>query len=180
MIATYWLRPGTGPHSAVSILSQGCRAQHTSCTLLQSSMHSPSLEAGTGMLQEDQIERGSDIDLNAIDEILSQHSNQKPFAHPASQAASSGGSPAVVGIPIQDQTDDAAKFQSLVPAGPDNSDVIDLACIPEPAPKRSSLTKVTRLHPRATRIASELPLQTPTSSKPQEADASHQQGTSNR
>lgn len=143
-------------------------------------MQSPSLAAGTGMLQDDPFEAGNDIDLNAIDEILSQHSNQKPFAPPASQAASSVGTPAVVGTPSQDQTDEAAKLQSLAPAGPDDSGVIDLACIPEPAPRRSSFFKDRPLHPRATRIASELPLRTPTPSRPQEADAAFQHATGNR
>ena len=142
-------------------------------------MQSPSLAAGTGMLQDDPFEAGSDTDFNAIDKILSQHSNQKPFACPASQAASSVGSPAV-GISSQDWIDEPAKFQSLAPAGPDNSDVIDLACISEPAPRRSSFFKDRPLHPQATRIASELLLQTPTPSKPQEADASSQHETNNR
>ena len=158
-------------------------------SLCQSSMQSPSMAAGIGILQDDPFEGGNDIDLNAVDEILSQHSSQKPPAHPASQAASSVGSPAVAGAPSQDQIDEeAAKFRSLAPAGPDNSGVIDLACISEPAPRRSSfskdkplhLFKDKPLHPRATRIASEPLLQTPQPSKPQEADASLQHGTGNR
>ena len=143
-------------------------------------MQSPSLAAGTGMLQDDPFEAGNDIDLNAVDEILSQHSSQKPLAHPASQAASSVGSPAVAGFPSQDQIDKAAKFQSLAPAGPDDSVVTDLACIPELAPRRSSFFKDRPLHPRATRIASELPPRTPTPSKAQEADAAFHHATSNR
>ena len=143
-------------------------------------MQSPTLAAGTGMLQDDPFEPGNDIDLNAVDEILSQHSSQKPPAHPASQAASSVGSPAIACNPSQDQIDEAAKFQSLAPAGPDSSDVSVLACIPETAPRRSSFFRDRPLHPRATRIASELPLQTPMPSKPQEADASLQHQSSNR
>lgn len=142
-------------------------------------MQSPSLAGGTGMLQDDPSEAGNDIDLDAIDDILSQHSNQKSLPHPAPQAASSVGSPAVVDNPSQTQTDDAAKFQSLAPAGPDSSGVIDLSCIPQPAPRRSSLFRDRPLHPRATRIVSELP-STPDSNKPQEAAAGPQHATSNR
>lgn len=148
-------------------------------------MQSPSLAAGTGMLQDDPFEAGNDIDLDAIDEILSQHSNKTSHAHHASQVASAAvdmASPGVNAITSgntcsQDEIHSATSFQSLAPAGPDSSDVIDLACIPEPSPRRRSLLPDRPLHPRATRI---VPSVTPTSSKQHEHDADTQHGTSNR
>ena len=149
-------------------------------------MQSPSLAAGTGMLQDD---ADVDVDLDAIDELLSQHSNQKSLAHPASQAGCSAldiSAPDITGTPSsnnidQSQTETARKYKSLAPAGPDTSDVIDLACIPDPTPSRSSLHNDRSVHhSQATHAPTEVLPRSPASSRNQADGASADHGTSNR
>lgn len=148
-------------------------------------MQSPSLAAGTGVLQDD---ADADPDLDAIDELLSQHSNQKALSHHASQAACSAldmDDPAGTGTPHsynhldRNQTGNA-RNKALAPAGPDTCDVIDLSCVSHPTPSRSSLHSGRSVHPQATCPAREAWQPSPSHIKKPANVASTEHGTSNR
>ncbi|KAL3135100.1 hypothetical protein ABBQ32_008044 [Trebouxia sp. C0010 RCD-2024] len=136
------------------------------------------------MLQD---EADADLDLDAINELLSQHSNQKSHAHPASQAGCCAlvvGGRANTGVPSSNNLDPSQlegvrEYKFLAPAGPDTSDVIDLACVPDPTPSSSSPHRDSSVHPGATYTSAEVLPPSPACRK-QAHGASTDHRTSNR
>lgn len=116
-------------------------------------MQSPSLAAGTGVLQDNTVEVDDDLALDTIDEILSQHSNQKSQAYHASQTSSPAiaiASPSTALHQDQCQVNAAADLRSLTPAGPsETADVIDLAGPAQHAKPDSTSCTANLAHPRA-------------------------------
>ena len=111
-------------------------------------MQSPSLAAGTGVLQSHASAADSDIYLDTIDEILSQHSNQKSQPHVPSQAdPSTLPSPALTTASAdakhhQTQTDSSVVSHPLISARQaDAADIIDLVGPSELALGQSSQPK---------------------------------------
>ena len=111
-------------------------------SLLAALMQSPSLAASTGVLQADTTAMQDDIDLNEVDEILSQHSNQKshhahasPQIHPS--AASISRTAATHSKSSNFKPRRMSEAHAMAPAGPavqDTTPVIDLSDLPEQEP----------------------------------------------
>lgn len=124
-------------------------------------MQSPKLTAGTGVLQASTTDAEDDVDLDAVDIILSQHSNQRSQAGHAAQADS----PAVGSLnhllsnaaTSNRHTGSDMDPHALAPAGACEaaaSQLMDLKVPWEPHRPATSPIK-SKPHPHATRITAE-------------------------
>lgn len=124
-------------------------------------MQSPKLTAGTGVLQVSTTDAEDDVDLDAVDKILSQHSNHRSQAGHALQADS----PAVGSLnhllsnpaTINRHTGSDMDAHALAPAGAHEAAASQAMGLEVPwEPHRPANSPITfKPHPYATRITAE-------------------------